>query len=474
MRGRFAVPLLLVCALLCAACGARLSEEQVAAAGAANGAVGAATGTGTGSGSSPGTGTGTPTTAPGGPVTTLAPGVTAPAGSGTGAPVDPGTGAPAAPVEGAPCTPQPSTEVGVTDTEIKIGNISTISGPVAGFGQTGVNAVRAYVAFVNATGGVCGRQLTLVTGDDGLDAGRNRSETQRLANEVLGFVGAVTVVDDGGADILDGTNIPDVGLTIGARRGAMANNFSPNPIDPSKPGNGLAPALQYFAAQGVTSAAVVWPAQADARFRGQGFVSDLNAAGITNVDTYEVAITETNYANVAQQIENKGSQLVLTALEISGMANLAGAFEDIGYRPQVPFYGAQAYGQQFLQQAGTAAEGTTIVTTFSIFEDAPSVPAMQDFVDWYARTAPGSNPDFFSIMSWAAADMFVDALRDAGPAPTRDSVTAALATQTDYSGDGFLAPRNPPGKQPSPCFAIVGVRNGQWQRIDPASGFINC
>ena len=312
----------------------------------------------------------------------------------------------------AACTPQPSDEVGVSDDTIRIANISTISGPIAGFGQTGVNAVKAYVAYVNATGGVCGRQLELLTGDDRLDAGTNRSETQRLSQEAFGFVGAVTVVDDGGAAVLDGTDIPDVGLTIGSARARLANNFSPNPINPDQPGNAAAPIFQHFAGQGVTSAAVIWPAQADARARAQGYVFDLEQAGITAVQTYEVSVTETNYVNVAQQIENAGSQLVVTTLEVTGMSRLAQAFQQIGYQPQVPFYGAQAYGAKFLELAGDAAEGTTLAITHSLFDDA--VPAMQTLLEWYGRTAPGSDPDFFAIMSWAAADMFVRALRDAG------------------------------------------------------------
>ncbi|HET7719275.1 MAG TPA: ABC transporter substrate-binding protein, partial [Acidimicrobiales bacterium] len=351
-------------------------------------------------------------------------------------------------------------------------NLATISGPIAGFGQTAQNAAKAYVNYVNSQGGVCGRTLNLLTGDDRLDTGTNRSETQRLVGEALAMVGGISVVDDGGAAILQGTNIPDVTLAIGSVRVTLPNNFSPNPVPPQ--GNGATAPFSYFAARGVTSAAIVYPSQADARARGQGYQIDLNAAGITDVDVYEVAVTETNYVNVAQQIENAGSQLVVTTLEITGMSKLAQAFQQIGYRPQVPFYGAQAYGTQFLQQAGSAAEGTTLAVTFSIFEDAANVPAMATFLEWYRRTAPGSEPDFFAIMGWAAVDMLVQAIRDTNGSPTRDNVLAALRTQTGYSGDGFLAPRDPPGKSVGNCFAVITVENGAWRRVEPAQGFINC
>jgi ABC-type branched-subunit amino acid transport system substrate-binding protein len=469
---RLIVPVLLAIALLGAGCGARLTDEELATAAASGSAATGGAATGTGSGSTA-TGDGAAAGSTGGAATG---GGTATGGTGTGAtPGSEGTVAEGGGGAAAECVPQPTDAVGVTDTEIRIGNISTLSGAIAGFGQTGQNAVKAYVAYVNSSGGVCGRQLTLVTADDRLDAGTNRSETRRLLSEVFGFVGGTTVVDDGGAQELVATpDVPDVALTIGSARARLPNNFSPNPISPDQPGNGAIAPLGYFAGQGVTSAAIVWPAQADARARGQAYQYDLQQAGINTIQTIEVAITETNYVRVAQEIANAGSQLVLTTLEVSGMARLAQAFEQINYQPQVPFYGAQAYGGKFVELAGPAAEGTTLAVTFSIFEDAGQVPAMATFLEWYQRIAPGSLPDFFSIMAWAAADMFTRALREAGGAPTRAAVVERLATQNAYTGDGFMAPRNPPAKVLGDCFVVITVEGGAWRRVEPASGFLNC
>lgn len=473
MRARLIIPMLVVCALAASSCGARLTDEQLAAATSGGGGTGSSA---TGSGA---TGTGTGSTGTGGATTGASGGTVASGGtagssgtSGSGGSAAGGGGDTGGAAASGTCTPQPTDEVGVTDTEITIANVATISGPIAGFGQTAQNAVKAYVNYINSQGGVCGRSIVLATADDRLDTATNRSETQRLSESALGFVGGISVVDDGGAAVLQGTDIPDVTLAIGRVRGALPNNFSPNPIPAS--GNGASAALAYFASQGVTSAAIVYPAQADARSSGQAYLVDLASAGITDVDQYEVAITETNYVNVAQQIENAGSQLVITTLEVSGMSKLAQAFEQIGYHPQVPFYGAQAYGGQFIPLAGSAAEGTTLAVTFSIFEDAANVPAMATFLEWYQRTAPGSDPDFFSIMGWAATDMLVDAIADTNGNPTRANVLAALQTQTSYDGDGFLAPRNPPGKEIGGCFAVITVENGQWRRVEPAAGFLNC
>jgi hypothetical protein len=112
--------------------------------------------------------------------------------------------------------------------------------------------------------------------------------------------------------------------------------------------------------------------------------------------------------------------------------------------------------------------------TFSIFEDAEQNPAMAAFVEWYERTNPGAPVDFFSVMSWAATDLLVRGIRGAGPAPTRDSVIAALQAITDFDADGLLAPRNPSAKTIGNCFVVVTVEGGEWKRVDPESGFVNC
>lgn len=360
----------------------------------------------------------------------------------------------------------------MTAEEIKIGNVSTISGPIPGFGQTGVNAVKAYVNFVNATGGVCGRQLSLATADDRLQSGTNKAEHDKLKDQVLGFVGGVSVVDDGAAQSINGTNLAYTGLAITAAMATSPNNFPVTPINKDDGGNGGLAVLRYLAeVEGVSRAGLVWPAQASAKAAIDGYRVDLERAGIGVVLEAEVAVTETNYAGVAANIEGKNVDVLLTTLELSGMANLAKAMEQNGYFPKVPFYGAQAYGRNFLAQAGSAAEPTMLGLAFSMLEDAGSVPPINDFITWYERTNPGADIDFFAIQSWVAADLFVSGLRNISGPPTRDKLLASLRTFTDYDAGGMIAPIDPVNKRSARCFLIAEVNGGKWVRSHPGSGF---
>jgi ABC-type branched-subunit amino acid transport system substrate-binding protein len=358
----------------------------------------------------------------------------------------------------------------VSPTELRIGNVSQISGLVPNFARTAVNGIKAYFNYVNSQGGVCGRRLRLIEADDRFQSATNRAETDKLSSQVIAFGGSLSVVDDGGAPILDEKGVADVSLATTAPRIAAKNNFSPNPIDPTPgAGAGFTPALVYFKETfGVSKPAIFYQDVATGVNQSNNYKVNFQEAGIPVVATYPVAPTATNFQSQATDMQQKGIDLVITVAEVNAMANLARAFGDIGYFPKVPFYGAQSYGQKFLQLAGSSAEGTMAALIFAIPEEG--TPEVKLMADWYKRTAPGADLDFFALLSWVAGEMLVGALRAAGPDPTQAKVVAELSKLTEFKST-IAAPSNPAGKKPSPCFHVVEVKGGKWQKQYPDSGF---
>jgi len=456
--GRHRAPLVVIAVAAVAtvqgACGARLDPAQYATAVGANRA-GATSSARAAAGGSPATTT--PGSAgPAGPTAT-----TTGAGVPGGAQATGGTGA---------CTPQHIDAPGVTDTEIRLGNVSTISGPVPNFGATGRAGAKAYLDYVNARGGVCGRKLTLVNADDRLDPGVNRSATEQLKDQVFAFVGNTSVEDDGGAAVIGGTDIPDCSLILGDVAIRQPNYFSPLPVDPSGQTNQSIPLWQWFKAnRGITKVGIVYPDNPTAAARVQGYVNDIRAAGLAADDPIKVAVTETNYVGVASQMKNAGDDAFITVLEINGIAKFAQAVRQVGWTPKVPFYGAQAYGPQLPQLAGSAAEGTLLGLGHDIVESGS--PAMRTFHDFYEASSSGQALDFFAIVGWSAAKLCVDAIQAAGPAPSRDAVIAALNQVTHFTADGILGDSNPAGRQTTRGFIVVTIEGGQWKRVYPDAGF---
>ena len=462
---RRSVTALVVLAVLTAstACGSRLSDEEraLATSGVGQGGAGVTDGTAVatdGATADPGAVTATEDT------TGAAAGGSGGAGGATATTAAGGA-------QAAACAPGKATSTGVTPTEIKVGNVSQISGLVPGFGQTGVNGVKAYFNMINTQGGVCGRKLTLVTADDRFQSATNRAETEKLAGQVVAFVGSTTVVDDGGAPVIDAKGVADISLTTTAPRTKAKNNFSPNPIDPAPgAGNGAAKILQYFKGKyGLKKAAIFYQDVATGVNQSKNYEIDFGKAGIPVVARYPVAPTATNFRSQATDMKEKGVDIVITVAEIGAISNLARAFADVGYQPKVPFYGAQTYSQKFLQTAGAAAEGTKIGLIFDVPETGGA--AISQFKTWYQRTAPGADMDFFAILSWVAADMFVGALRGAGAEPTQAKVLAEMRKLTSYTGGGLVGGTNPAQKQQPKCYHVIEVKGGKWVKTHPAKGF---
>lgn len=72
---------------------------------------------------------------------------------------------------------------GVTDTTIKIGTISLVSGAFAFIGQPAYDGFRACIARLNAQGGVQGRQVEIIAYDDQFDAATGKATIERFVEQ---------------------------------------------------------------------------------------------------------------------------------------------------------------------------------------------------------------------------------------------------------------------------------------------------
>src|SRR5882672_5079217 len=86
---------------------------------------------------------------------------------------------------------------GVTKTEIVIGSIQDLSGPIAGFGKQIRSGMMLRVDEVNEQGGVNGRKLKLLVEDSGYDPKKAVLAAQKLVNQdkifvMAGHIGTAT------------------------------------------------------------------------------------------------------------------------------------------------------------------------------------------------------------------------------------------------------------------------------------------
>ena len=73
-------------------------------------------------------------------------------------------------------------DAGASDTEVKVGNIVPYSGPASAYGNIG-KAISAYFKGVNANGGINGRQITIISLDDGYSPPKTVEQARKLVEQ---------------------------------------------------------------------------------------------------------------------------------------------------------------------------------------------------------------------------------------------------------------------------------------------------
>jgi ABC-type branched-subunit amino acid transport system substrate-binding protein len=480
-RRRTAVPLLVVGALALTACGTQVDAGVRRTLAQAQLGGSSAAGPGTASAAAPAAEGAGPATTP------LDPGTAAGPASAAGPSAAPaaaqGAGRTAAQVQGpaAAATLPPggnggATDVGVTATTITLGHVSDLSGPQPGLFQTAVNGTNAYLAYVNSTGGLFGRQLKISVADAQTSCEGDRSGHAGLIGRVFAFAGSFSLFDSCGATVLKANpGVPDAHLAVTPDANALPNNFSVNPIGTTI-GNGVyAWGTQKFGADAVKHAAFMY----------------VNLPAVTNVAGlqkraaestgwsfgYERAIgaTETDFTADIIQMKQKGIKVFLTLFNADEMANFKPQADQQGFAPTI--MAPLMYDQTFFKKLGgsAAAEGIYGSTGSALFfsaADIRNVPTVALFQKWYSRVSGGAAADTFAADAWAETALLVEAMRRAGPRLTRAGVLAELRKIHTFDADGFFAPADPAGKKGSGCYVIFVIRSGEFQRIDsPVKGY---
>jgi hypothetical protein len=80
--------------------------------------------------------------------------------------------------------------------------------------------------------------------------------------------------------------------------------------------------------------------------------------------------------------------------------------------------------------------------------------------------SPGWKTDLFTLYGWNSAELFVQALKNAGSDPSRGSILQALSKITSFNGANIVTTSNPVARTTSNCYLVGQVVNGQFQRLD--------
>ena len=360
---------------------------------------------------------------------------------------------------------------GITSSSVQLANVSTLD---LGLFKGAAVGTEAYADYVNSTGGVNGRKLMVDSGNDGYNNGaNNKSLTQTATQKDFALVGSFSLNDSyGGTVLTQNPGMPDVSVTLDPATGKLSNVFSPVPL-----GSGweLGP-LQYFKQKfptGVTAVGSLIANEPSAEAQWTGEKAAMEHVGYKVVYDNTFPITQTDFTPNIIDMRNKGvKMLFIEQMPVNYASAVIKALNQQNFHPQVVL-GASTYSSTLVSSSGgasaTAGDYLEQNTSLYLGEDQATIPAVATFLKWVNVASPGFKPDLFTLYGWVSAELFSQALQNAGSNPSRGSLLQALSKVTSFSGSNIIATTNPAQKTNGTCYLLAQIQNGQIQRInDPA------
>ncbi len=366
-----------------------------------------------------------------------------------------------------------ATATGVTATTIDVGNIASISGVAPGLTQSAQQATEAWAAYVNSTGGICGRQVKVQPFDDGNDSGTNYADAQQACSSDFAMVGNASGFDDGSAQAVGACGIPTMAAEVStAAAGNTADIFGASPGNAHYGALGPANYLKTTYPNAVTKAAMIYlnvsATQTQAAHETASYTSD----GFHYVYNTSTTPTNANYAANVQAMQSAGAQYVTEYSDASSAERLLQAMQQASYAPQVVDWFSEEYSPQFAQQTAPESNGDLVLmSATAAYEEAGSNPGLQLMESWMNRVSGQGqwHQDIFAMLAWSAGLAFEQAAKEVGPDLTRAAVISKLQGITNWTGDGVTPPVNIGQKIPSKCFFYMKIENGAFQRVYPTA-----
>ena len=319
--------------------------------------------------------------------------------------------------------------------QVLIGQTAGFSGTVAAGVKETTDGARLWIDSINARGGVHGQKIELVSMDDKFDpklAAANAKVLIEEKNVLALFLVRGTPHSEAIIPLLDQHGLPLIAPSTGAMslhqpvKKHVFNVRATYQREAEK-------AVTHLASLGMKRIAVV---HADDSFGTDGLEGARKGfakAGFEPVATLKADRLKPDYARLVPDITGKEAQAVVWIGSGTTVADGVKALRTAGSAAQVVTLSNNA-SSGFIKSLGDQARGVVVTQVF---------PYERSFAYGFIKEATGlaktKNVELSPAMleGYAAAKVLVEALRRAGPAPTRAKLQAALEGMKNYDIGGL-------------------------------------
>ncbi|HKQ27015.1 MAG TPA: ABC transporter substrate-binding protein [Burkholderiales bacterium] len=341
----------------------------------------------------------------------------------------------ALPVQGQPA--------GGVATSVVFGQSAPLSGPNAELGNDIRNGALAYFNKLNDAGGVHGRRLELVSLDDANQVARAEANTRKLVEEqgVFALFGyASATLSRPALPIVDQHRVPFLSPFTGADPMRLFNRYVYNMR--ASYADELEKIVEHYSTFGIKRFAVV-------------HYDDV--VGRENLSAVERALKKRGLAPAAvagfkdrakPEIEEGVKTLMKTGPEVVIFTTLYKATSDFIKHSQKAGFDAQMVSNSFPGSSPLAKELGKQGAGVAIAQVVPpptkrSVPVVQEYQAAIEKQLGRKEYSFTSLEAFIGAKVAAEALKRAGPRPTRQAFMQALDGMKSFDTGGYVVSFSP-------------------------------
>ena len=357
---------------------------------------------------------------------------------------------------------------GVSKTEITLGSIQDLSGPLAGFGKQIRNGMILRVDEVNEQGGVNGRKIKLIIEDSGYDPKKAVLAAQKLVNQdkIFAMVGHLGTAQNLAAmPVQFEKNVINFFPVTAAREmyepfNKLKYSFAATYYDQMK---AAVPKLVKE-----KNARKVCSMYQDDDFGlevQRGADEGLKSIGMSMVEKTSFKRGATDFSSQIAKLKAAGCDLVVLGTIIRETIGGIGTARKLGYNPV--FLGSSAaYTDLIHKLGGKAMDGLyATMTVQNPYLDDASQP-LRFWANKY-KTAFNEDPAVFSVYGYLVVDSFIRAAQKAGPNLTTESFIKAMDTMVippDIFGspEATYGPQKRLGNNQS---RLSQLQDGRWKVV---------
>ena len=320
---------------------------------------------------------------------------------------------------------------GVSKTEITLGSIQDLSGPIAGFGKQSRLGMLLRVDEINEQGGINGRKLKIIVEDSAYDPKKAVLAAQKLVNQdkifmMVGHIG--TAQNLAAMPVQFDKNVINFFPITAAREmyepfHKLKYSFAATYFDQMRNAT-----PKMVKEKGIKKVCTMYQDDEFGLEVMRGGEAGLKTVGMEFAEKTSYKRGATDFSSQVAKMKASGCEMVVLGTIIRETIGAIGESRKTGFNPL--FLGSSAaYTDLIHKLGGKAMDGLyATMTVQTPYLDEASQP-IRFWANKY-KTKFNEDPTVFSIYGYTIIDVFAKAAQKAGPNLTTDSFIKVMDTMT--------------------------------------------